>query len=82
MHGLYNKRWGEVSEFCRKLGYRWQALKVAWDASKFQQSEQDDEEVDSVHASSFRPGDVTKVAIGPYMGAYIKMVMNMDGIFG
>ena len=73
---------GEASEFCKKLSYRWPALKVVWDASKFQQSEQDDEEVDSVHASSFRPGDVTKVVIDPYMGAYIMMVMTLKRIFG
>ena len=62
MHGLYDKRWGEVSKFCFQLDSRLSVLRGAWNEQVFNEGYADDGAGgDGDDNRKFQPVEVSRV---------------------
>ena len=86
--GLYEKRWNEVHDFCKKLERRFRVIQVAWDESKFENSriERDeaggaaaDTEARAGSGAAFQPQEISQVLRDPMFEAYLHLVLEVNG---
>ena len=90
-NGLYEKRWGEVLQFCVRLDERLPTLVATWNEDMFAAGRDEDEEQEPADeedgdnegeghaaAAAFQPKEISRVLRSATFRAYLKMVMLLD----
>lgn len=74
-HKLYDKRWQEVYDFCRRLDPKLEILAAAWDSNKFLSGmNEDDRREDEDGEASLSPGELTATLNTKFFRAYVNLV--------